>query len=303
MHKQLFRKFLAGILTVTALASFVTINASAEAGAVAYGAGKVGATALNVRAQADTSAPITATLYQGETVVILDGQGTNWYHINHDGTVGYVAAMYIKDVETAKNFTAAGVLTGSDVRLRATPSTTGGILATCPSGTAVSVVGINSGWYKVSYNGNTGYIRSDLMEITSGSQTAMKAVSSAGQQIADFAYTFVGYPYIYGAANPSSGFDCSGLTYYVYNRFGYSISRTASQQFRNNGVSISKDELQPGDLVFFSSNGGRSITHVGLYYGNGMFVNASTSTTGVIFSSLSSAWYTKTYYGAKRILQ
>jgi cell wall-associated NlpC family hydrolase len=77
--------------------------------------------------------------------------------------------------------------------------------------------------------------------------------------------------------------------------------RRASLQFANNGVSVAKADLQPGDLVFFSSDGS-GVTHVGLYYGDGMFVNASTESTGVIFSSLSSDWYTRTYWGAKRII-
>ena len=64
---------------------------------------------------------------------------------------------------------------------------------------------------------------------------------------------------------------------------------------------VSKSELQPGDLVFFSSNGS-SVTHVGIYIGNGQFVHASTSKTGVIISNLSSAYYLRVWFGAKRIL-
>jgi cell wall-associated NlpC family hydrolase len=282
---------------------------------VAYGAGRVSASALNVRDSAGTAGSVIATLYKDEYVVILDGAGSDWYRINHDGTVGYVAAMYITGVETAKNFNATGVLNGSGIRMRATPSTAGAVLGVYGTGTAMQVIGINSGWYKVKYDGKTGYIRSDLMDITAGagasstsasitasSVAPLAAASDTGRKIAEFAYQYIGYPYVYGAASPAVGFDCSGLVYYVYSRFGYALSRSASQQYRNNGVSVSKDQLRPGDLVFFSSNGGRSVTHVGLYYGDGMFVNASTSKTGVIFSSLNSSYYQKTYYGAKRIV-
>jgi uncharacterized protein YgiM (DUF1202 family) len=219
--------------------------------------------------------------------------------------------MYISAVETAKNFNASGVLTASDVRMRAKPDTGSEALGTYSSGTVMPVIGINCGWYKVSYDGKTGYIRSDLMDITA--QAQMSAVlsfgmaqpdtaSTLGQQIAEYAYQFIGNRYVYGGTSPSTGFDCSGIIYYTYRQFGINISRSASQQWKNNGYQISKDELRPGDLVFFSSNGGRSITHVGLYYGNGMFVNASTSRTGVIFSSVNSAYYTRVYYGAKRIV-
>jgi cell wall-associated NlpC family hydrolase len=122
-----------------------------------------------------------------------------------------------------------------------------------------------------------------------------------GQQIADFALQFAGYSYVYGSSSPESGFDCSGLTSYVYRHFGYTISRTASQQFKNNGKPVGKEELLPGDLVFFSSDGA-GVTHVGLYIGGGKFVNASNERTGVIVSSLSSDWYTKTWWGARRLV-
>ena len=87
----------------------------------------------------------------------------------------------------------------------------------------------------------------------------------------------------------------------MYGQFGYSLSRTASQQYKNNGYSVSKSELQQGDLVFFSSNG-YSVTHVGIYIGGGQFIHASTSTTGVIISDLNSSYYTRVWFGAKRIV-
>ena len=84
-------------------------------------------------------------------------------------------------------------------------------------------------------------------------------------------------PYVYGTAGPDT-FDCSGFTYYVYAHFGYSLNRSSRDQV-NNGVAVSKDQLQPGDLVFFSTNGSYP-THVGLYIGEGNIVHASTPRTG-----------------------
>jgi cell wall-associated NlpC family hydrolase len=277
----------------------------AAAASQAYGAGTVSASALNIRTEPGTTGGIAATLKKGSSVVILDISNSDWYHVNSGGTDGYVAALYLSDVGTVKNFAASGLLTSDDVRLRGTPSTAGAVLGTYPAGTAVSIIGINTGWYKVQCAGITGYVRSDFIVLSSNAFTAsaLSAASSRGQEIADYARQFLGYRYIYGAASPRiGGFDCSGLTYYVFRQFGYSISRTASQQYKNNGVSVAKSDLQPGDLVFFSRNGGRSVTHVGLYYGDGKFVNASTERTGVILSSLESGWYEKTWYGAKRII-
>jgi cell wall-associated NlpC family hydrolase len=291
------------LVTASALTGVtLAVLISASAAPAAAGAGTVSCDQLNVRTGPDTGTEITATLQQGDTIVILD-QTDGWYHVYAGGTDGYVASSYITDVEAAKNFTATGSIAGSGIRMRSTPSTEGAVLGTYRNGTLMNVIGINNGWYKVTCDGKTGYIRSDYLDLTaSGAVTASAEAESAGQEIADFARQFTGSRYIYGAATPGVGFDCSGLTYYVYGKFGYSISRTASQQFRNNGTTVSKANLKPGDLVFFSRNGGRSVTHVGLYIGDGSFVNASTERTGVIISSLSSSWYSKTWYGAKRII-
>ena len=82
------------------------------------------------------------------------------------------------------------------------------------------------------------------------------------------------------AAAAPAALTAPGFTTYVMKHFGYSISRTASGQM-DNGTSISKSELQPGDLVFFNNgNSSKRATHVGIYTGNGQFVHASTSTTG-----------------------
>lgn len=276
---------------------------SASAASLAYGAGTVSVSSLNVRTEPSTTSPIATTLKKGDIVVLLDSPGGEWYHINIKGTIGYVAAQYISNVRTAENFSASGILTGTDIRLRDTPSTSGSVLGTYSDGTALSVIGINNGWYKVVFEDKTGYIRSDFIELKTGSVTALAPSSdNIGQKIADYAQQFIGLSYVYGAASPNVGFDCSGLTSYVYKQFGYAISRTASRQYKNNGVSVSKTELQPGDLVFFSSNGGKSVTHVGLYYGDGKFVNASTGSVGVILSSLDSSYYQRVYFGAKRIV-
>lgn len=291
-------------IIMTLIFSFITAGLllNAAAASQACGAGTVSATALNIRSDASTTGAVVAMLRKNDVVVIQEKVNDAWYRINHNGTVGYVASMYLSDVQTAKNFNSAASVTGSNVRMRTAPSTSGAVLGTYSAGTIMRVIGINNGWYKVKYNGQTGYIRSDFMNLTADAGTSACGASAAGQKIADLALQFVGFDYVYGAASPKKGFDCSGLTYYLYGNCGFSLCRTASQQYKNNGVSVSKANLLPGDLVFFSSNGGRSVTHVGLYIGGGKFVNASTSSTGVILSSLSSSWYTKTWYGAKRVI-
>lgn len=299
------------LLVVASVLSIFALPSSA--GSIAYGAATVTASSLNIRSGPGTDNDRIASVGEGSIVVILEKTSDTWYKINYLGNVGYVDASYLANVLTAENFNAKGRVTGDDVRMRSKPDTSSSVLGTYSENTEMNVIGINNGWYKVQYNGNTGYLRSDYMEITGSSSSANSTSSttsgtssssgnsSLGRQIADYALQFVGYRYVYGAESPSVGFDCSGLVYYVYGKFGYDLERRASIQYKNNGRSVSKSELQPGDLVFFSSNGA-SVTHVGMYIGNNQFVHASTSNTGVIISSLTSAYYTRVWFGAKRIV-
>ena len=123
-----------------------------------------------------------------------------------------------------------------------------------------------------------------------------------GEDIAAYALNYVGCRYVRGGQGPSK-FDCSGFVYYVYKHFGYSLKPGARNQWSILDERISKSELQPGDLVFFSRGGQSSrIFHVGIYIGDGQFVHAANSRKGVIVSSLSEAWYANRYHGAKRVI-
>ncbi len=294
------KKLLVMILSLSAIICFAW--GSASAASIADSAGKVACDTLNVREEPNTDSAVLTTLTNSEIVIILDKPSSDWYHVNAYGTVGYVNVSYIGEVEATKNFTAIATLTGDDVRMRSEPNTASDILGTYSSGTNMNVVGINNGWYKVNYGGNTGYIRSDFLELTGGGTQASTSSAglSEGQKIAEFALQFEGYKYVYGAESPSEGFDCSGFVYYVYGQFGYSLSRTATTQYANNGKVVPKSELQPGDALFFCYNG--KICHVGLYIGNNNFIHACDSSTGVIISSLNSNWGTRSWYGAKRIV-
>jgi cell wall-associated NlpC family hydrolase len=104
-----------------------------------------------------------------------------------------------------------------------------------------------------------------------------------------------GVPYVWGGSSPG-GFDCSGLVMYAYSQVGVSLPHSSYAQY-NMGVAVPRDQLQPGDLVFFDGLG-----HVGLYIGGGMFVHAPHTGTVVQVASLDSGWYAATYVGARRIL-
>ena len=163
------------------------------------------------------------------------------------------------------------------------------------AGSVVELLETLDGWYRV----DGGYVSADYIIQVDAAEASS---AGKGQEIANYALTFVGYPYVYGGSSPS-GFDCSGFTQYVYKQFGYSLNRTASNQLQN-GTPVSMSELLPGDLVLFkrAGTGSSAASHVGLYIGNGQFVHASTAKVGVIVSDLDSAYYTTGFVGGRRIV-
>ena len=159
-----------------------------------------------------------------------------------------------------------GYITGNNVRFRSGPSNTSEILGEFFYGNAVTITGEVNGWTAVIYNGQSGYVYSQYVArgvYGSGNEdtqdpdipenpedpTPSPAPSlsgdtyAKGKQIADYALQFVGYPYVWGGADPSTGFDCSGLVYYVYSQFGYQLNRVAADQ-ANNGVHVDPSLLQ-----------------------------------------------------------
>ena len=108
----------------------------------------------------------------------------------------------------------------------------------------------------------------------------------------------VGTAYVFGASGPTA-FDCSGFTSWVYRQNGKSLPRSAAAQYGGT-TRVSKDGLSAGDLVFFAGTYKSGISHVGIYIGNGQFVHAANSSTGVTVSSLNSGYYASHYAGAGR---
>lgn len=117
---------------------------------------------------------------------------------------------------------------------------------------------------------------------------------SLGQTISDYAKQFEGFKYVYGAENPDTGFDCSGLIYYVFRQFGYRLNRVAKDQNTDGEKIESVDELLPGDIVLFSNGG--AINHCGIYLGNDLFIHAMDSEHGVVITSLSEWASTRKLY-------
>ena len=118
------------------------------------------------------------------------------------------------------------------------------------------------------------------------------------KQIINYSMKFVGVPYLFGGVSPS-GFDCSGYVQYVFAQYGISLPRTADIQFTK-GQWVSRNKLIPGDLVYFTTYA-PGASHVGIYVGDGKFINAQSS-KGVAIATLDNTYWGSRYFGAKRIL-
>jgi NlpC/P60 family len=121
-----------------------------------------------------------------------------------------------------------------------------------------------------------------------------EAESRRGLRVVEIARKHVGTPYRWRGTSPS-GFDCSGLVRYVYAQVGVTLPHNAAKQYRY-GMPISRDRLQPGDLVFFDR-----LRHNGIYVGSGRFIHARQTGKRVSISSLDEDWYAQRWVGARRL--
>ena len=116
--------------------------------------------------------------------------------------------------------------------------------------------------------------------------------------VLDTAKKSLGVPYVFGGTTPK-GFDCSGFTQYVFKQQGHQLPRLADQQYLS-GKQVAYNDLQPGDLVFFTTYA-KGASHEGIYMGEGKFIHASSS-RGVMISKLAEQYWHTRYLGARRVL-
>lgn len=295
-------RLLTVILAVSIFVSMFAVGASAIE--LKTGIGLVESNGLRLRAKPNTDAEILATAAYGDQVVIIR-KVDDWYLVDYNLLIGYVHSDYVSVKERENIELGYGVIEDSAVNMREKPDAASTRLATLNQGDTAYIIGFNCGWYKVQYEGQTGYIRSDLMALTEAPKTNSQAVVgkapvvvTVGDQAVNLAYDYLGVPYVWGGTSPK-GFDCSGFTQYVYKQLGITLNRTAAQQLKN-GTSVTN--LQTGDLVFFTNTYATSAaaSHVGIYIGNNQFIHAANG--GVKITSLDHEYYAPRYIGARRVV-
>ena len=294
--------------------------------------GVVPATKLFVRASTGTMSQAITTLPYGTVVELLAYDGY-WYKIGYrNGQKGYVSAEYISlDLSLAVEtpYVVYGYIAASTLNIRAYTDVNSASLTKLPMGSCVEILASDGSWHKVkTAAGIEGYASADYISLTpvdepEGSDItnpmeesttivattvptitapATDATFAYGQTIVEKATEYIGLPYVWAAAGPDS-FDCSGFTMYVMNQFDIKLPHQSGSQY-NYGFSVAKENLIPGDLVFFSSKSKTGVAHVGIYMGDGNFIHASSgSAKSVTISSLSANYYTKHYLGARRLIQ
>ena len=285
---------------------------------------------LRVRSGASTSSLTLGYLTNG-TKVNITGENGNWYQINYNNKVGYVSKDYVSVSNTssggnnvsrgdtpANNVTTTsqyGKVTGvtSNLRVRSAANATSSVLGYLLNGTVVSIVGTTEGWYAINYNGKTGYVSSEYIQLVDSNAGNSTNMSTAYNTILNAMKAHLGTPYVWGGAGEAlttsllntlsaryptqaangaytrayacanqglRAFDCSGLMQWGYAQAGISIGRSTWDQI-GNGVEVSLSNLQPGDLLFYKSLG-----HVGMYIGNGQWIEAPNKNANVRITSV-----------------
>lgn len=237
--------------------------------------------AINVRDKAKTG-NVVGTLAKGSKVEgeIADG----WVKINYNGKAAFVSAYYITNEEISAESQAQDQ-PAKEQAVEETP---------------VAEENNNNNNQKQENQQEEAVVEQviDEEEIVQEEETA-PVINQNGQQAANIASQFAGSPYVWGASNPSVGFDCSGLVAYAYRQLGVNLPHSSQAQF-NNGYAVGINNLQAGDLVFFSNNSG--IDHVGIVTSSdGTFIHASTPKSGVRYDNVYSSYYQKVFAGARRI--
>lgn len=270
---------------------------------------------LNVRSAAGTDNSIIGKMPGGSACEVISEEN-GWYQIQSGSVSGYVDKQYIltgydanvKAMETMQNV----LKVNCDVlNVRQEPSQDCAISDKVENGEILQIVeDENNGWYKVNINNLEGYVSAEFVNevntlpvaesvvtftLGNGSSATYSAsgsnssVSRTAVDLINYAYQFLGNPYVYGGNSLTNGTDCSGFCKLIFAEFGYSLPRTSSA-YAGIGTQVSTSEAKPGDIFVYKYGDGTG--HVAIYIGDGQIIHASTPATGI---RIGNAYFTTPY--------
>lgn len=275
--------------------------------------------------QAQAQAPT-----EPKNTVVENNNTTNKVENKIDNTISNntVSNNTVTNTATSGNsVNKKATITVETAKVREKASTSSTVLGFLDYGDEIILLEQDGDWYKINFENKTGYIKNTLFKVSnetvsSRSLTEEREESKQEEQkipeviekpeekahsntsvVVDYAKQYLGYPYIVGGKNPTTGFDCSGFTRYVFLNFGYSLGATAASQ-TNIGTEISRNDLQSGDLILFLNEEKTGIGHTGIYLEGGEFIHAANPQRGVVTDNLNTnSYYNERFVSARRIVQ
>ena len=248
---------------------------------------------LNVREKPDENSDLVGKMPAGAGCEVY-GKEDGWYHIRSGKVEGYVSADYLLTGDDAKKkaekyIKEVATVTTTTLFVRERPNTDCAVITMVPIEEELTVIkSVDDGtWYKIEIDDEKGFVSGDYVEISRKLPKAMtisevkygQGVSNVRVDLVQYALQFVGNPYVWGGTSLTRGVDCSGFTRYVMKHgAGVGLERSSTYQ-ASQGVSVSAEQMQPGDLIFYGK--GSKINHVAMYIGDGKVVHASTEKTGI----------------------
>ncbi|MCC8163240.1 MAG: SH3 domain-containing protein [Lachnospiraceae bacterium] len=277
---------------------------------------------VNIRSGPSEDYDVVGKLY-ANSVGTVEGYEDGWYQITSGNVTGYVSAEYVVIGTEAEELaeevgTRMATVTTETLRVRTEATTESSILGLIPEGEELVVTDETDDFVQVSIEEGDGWVSKEYVSLSTeyvyaeskeeeearlakeeadrkAAQAAAAAATSkssnsssdvvigsgsgsaSGNAVVSYACQFVGNPYVYGGTSLTNGTDCSGFVMSVYAHFGVSLPHSSSAM-RSVGYGVSLSEIQPGDIVCYSG-------HVAIYVGNNTIVHASTSSTGIKYTS------------------
>ncbi|PFZ77606.1 peptidase M24 [Bacillus toyonensis] len=284
----------------------------------------VNATSLRVRTGPAAYHSVIGGVLNGTTLNVVGSEGS-WFKVNYQGKTGFVSSEFVKFVKggTATpeqpkqpekpNQGAIGdyYINASALNVRSGEGTNYRIIGALSQGQKVQVISENSGWSKINYNGQNGYIGTRFLSKTpvggavdkpnnnnNNNQNNNNQNNNTGNNSGDtssllaYAKSMQGVPYVWGGTS-ANGVDCSGYIYHVFKKFGHNISRQSVAGYWSSLPKTSSP--QPGDLIYFQNTYKAGPSHMGIYLGGGSFIQSGDK--GVAIASLSNSYWKSHFLG------